>query len=93
MLEKMGWKKGEGLGKDGGGMKDPVSVSGFCLEYEEIEVHLQLKTSNCKPWFTLNVSEVLVGGNNLSRTNLRSILLLSVKYFEVFQWFHHFSRK
>ncbi|XP_009978305.1 PREDICTED: angiogenic factor with G patch and FHA domains 1, partial [Tauraco erythrolophus] len=23
MLEKMGWKKGEGLGKDGGGMKDP----------------------------------------------------------------------
>lgn len=49
MLEKMGWKKGEGLGKDGGGMKDPVSVSGFCLEYEEIEVHLQWKTSNYKP--------------------------------------------
>ncbi|XP_037229029.1 angiogenic factor with G patch and FHA domains 1 isoform X2 [Falco biarmicus] len=24
MLEKMGWKKGEGLGKDGGGMKDPI---------------------------------------------------------------------
>lgn len=31
MLEKMGWKKGEGLGKDGGGMKDPVSLSGFHL--------------------------------------------------------------
>ncbi|XP_053910336.1 angiogenic factor with G patch and FHA domains 1 isoform X2 [Cuculus canorus] len=26
MLEKMGWKKGEGLGKDGGGMKDPIHV-------------------------------------------------------------------
>ncbi|KAK4817069.1 hypothetical protein QYF61_027098 [Mycteria americana] len=26
MLEKMGWKKGEGLGKDGGGMKDPISL-------------------------------------------------------------------
>lgn len=25
MLEKMGWKKGEGLGKEGTGMKDPVS--------------------------------------------------------------------
>lgn len=24
MLEKMGWKKGEGLGKEGMGMKDPV---------------------------------------------------------------------
>ena len=24
MLEKMGWKKGEGLGKDGAGMKAPV---------------------------------------------------------------------
>ncbi|XP_069735981.1 angiogenic factor with G patch and FHA domains 1 isoform X2 [Phaenicophaeus curvirostris] len=26
MLEKMGWKKGEGLGKDGGGMKDPIHI-------------------------------------------------------------------
>ncbi|XP_030421511.1 angiogenic factor with G patch and FHA domains 1 isoform X2 [Gopherus evgoodei] len=26
MLEKMGWKKGEGLGKDGGGMKNPIQV-------------------------------------------------------------------
>ncbi|XP_030625004.1 angiogenic factor with G patch and FHA domains 1 [Chanos chanos] len=26
MLEKMGWKKGEGLGKDGAGMKDPIQV-------------------------------------------------------------------
>lgn len=27
MLEKMGWKKGEGLGKDGGGMKTPVRLA------------------------------------------------------------------
>ncbi|XP_029357018.1 angiogenic factor with G patch and FHA domains 1 isoform X1 [Echeneis naucrates] len=26
MLEKMGWKKGEGLGKEGTGMKDPIDV-------------------------------------------------------------------
>lgn len=26
MLEKMGWKKGEGLGKEGTGMKDPVRL-------------------------------------------------------------------
>ncbi|XP_056156342.1 angiogenic factor with G patch and FHA domains 1 isoform X2 [Lampris incognitus] len=26
MLEKMGWKKGEGLGKDGSGMKDPIEL-------------------------------------------------------------------
>ncbi|CAD7684577.1 unnamed protein product [Nyctereutes procyonoides] len=26
MLEKMGWKKGEGLGKDGGGMKIPIQL-------------------------------------------------------------------
>lgn len=26
MLEKMGWKKGEGLGKEGTGMRNPVSV-------------------------------------------------------------------
>lgn len=34
MLEKMGWKKGEGLGKDGGGMKTPVRLafSFFILE-------------------------------------------------------------
>lgn len=30
MLEKMGWKKGEGLGKDGAGMKDPVIMK-MCL--------------------------------------------------------------
>lgn len=28
----MGWKKGEGLGKDGGGMKDPVGLSLFHLK-------------------------------------------------------------
>ncbi|XP_008053456.1 angiogenic factor with G patch and FHA domains 1 [Carlito syrichta] len=26
MLEKMGWKKGEGLGKDGGGVKTPIQL-------------------------------------------------------------------
>ncbi|XP_028616001.1 angiogenic factor with G patch and FHA domains 1 [Grammomys surdaster] len=26
MLEKMGWKRGEGLGKDGGGMKTPIQL-------------------------------------------------------------------
>ncbi|KAI1905241.1 hypothetical protein AGOR_G00014090 [Albula goreensis] len=26
MLEKMGWKKGDGLGKDGAGMKDPIQL-------------------------------------------------------------------
>ncbi|XP_030049114.1 angiogenic factor with G patch and FHA domains 1 isoform X2 [Microcaecilia unicolor] len=26
MLEQMGWKKGEGLGKDGSGMKDPIQL-------------------------------------------------------------------
>ncbi|KAL8203748.1 UNVERIFIED_CONTAM: hypothetical protein K2H54_060614, partial [Gekko kuhli] len=26
MLKKMGWKKGEGLGKSGGGMKDPITL-------------------------------------------------------------------
>nr|XP_020448226.1 angiogenic factor with G patch and FHA domains 1 isoform X3 [Monopterus albus] len=26
MLEKMGWKKGEGLGKEGTGMKDPIEL-------------------------------------------------------------------
>lgn len=41
MLEKMGWKKGEGLGKDGGGMKDPVGLSGFYLERKGIEMNLQ----------------------------------------------------
>ena len=25
MLEKMGWKQGEGLGREGGGQKEPVS--------------------------------------------------------------------
>lgn len=28
MLEKMGWKKGEGLGKEGTGRKDPVGQRG-----------------------------------------------------------------
>lgn len=33
MLEKMGWKKGEGLGKTGDGMRDPVSGHVFLLIY------------------------------------------------------------
>ena len=24
MLEKMGWKEGQGLGRDGGGLREPV---------------------------------------------------------------------
>ena len=28
MLEKMGWKRGDGLGKQGKGMKDPVRLFG-----------------------------------------------------------------
>lgn len=31
MLEKMGWKRGEGLGKEGTGRKDPVRQSGDVL--------------------------------------------------------------
>lgn len=83
MLEKMGWKKGEGLGKDGGGMKDPVSLSGFHLEDKEIKVRLHLKMSNDKPLFTGNISKFSVGGNNLNRTDHKSILPLSVKYSEI----------
>lgn len=33
MLEKMGWKRGEGLGKDGAGMKDPVILISPCFVY------------------------------------------------------------
>lgn len=48
----MGWKKGEGLGKDGGGIKDPVGLSGFYLEQKGTEMYLQWKTFKCKPLFT-----------------------------------------
>lgn len=41
MLEKMGWKKGEGLGKDGSGMKDPVGLSHFYLKKKGVEMYLQ----------------------------------------------------
>lgn len=40
MLEKMGWKKGEGLGKDGGGIKDPVGLSDFHFETKMTEMYL-----------------------------------------------------
>ncbi len=33
MLEKMGWKRGEGLGKDGAGIKDPVILISPCFVY------------------------------------------------------------
>ena len=29
MLEKMGWNEGEGLGREGGGRREPVSVLWF----------------------------------------------------------------
>ncbi|XP_006873364.1 PREDICTED: angiogenic factor with G patch and FHA domains 1-like [Chrysochloris asiatica] len=57
MLEKMGWKKGEGLGKDGGGMKTPIQLQlrrahaglgtgkGSSIE----DVHL-LQNKNKKNW-------------------------------------------
>uniref|UniRef100_M3ZBI7 Angiogenic factor with G-patch and FHA domains 1 n=1 Tax=Nomascus leucogenys TaxID=61853 RepID=M3ZBI7_NOMLE len=56
MLEKMGWKKGEGLGKDGGGMKTPIQLQlrrthaglGTGTPSSIEDVHLQNK--NKKNW-------------------------------------------
>ncbi|XP_015220504.1 angiogenic factor with G patch and FHA domains 1 isoform X2 [Lepisosteus oculatus] len=57
MLEKMGWKKGEGLGKDGSGRKDPIqlqirkSQAGLgikaSLSVEDVALH---KSKNQKNW-------------------------------------------
>ena len=30
MLKKLGWKEGEGLGKEGAGIAEPVSFVPFC---------------------------------------------------------------
>lgn len=46
MLEKMGWKKGEGLGKEGTGMKDPVSLSWLvCAHVLRSKTHSILTTT------------------------------------------------
>ncbi|KAM4707404.1 angiogenic factor with G patch and FHA domains 1 [Discoglossus pictus] len=56
MLEKMGWKKGEGLGKSGDGMTDPIQLHlrkkqaglGSCSS-SSVE-QTQTKTQNTKNW-------------------------------------------
>ncbi|KAK6494870.1 angiogenic factor with G patch and FHA domains 1-like [Huso huso] len=57
MLEKMGWKKGDGLGKDGLGRKEPVqlkirkSQAGLGTSASlSVEEALTLKTKNQKNW-------------------------------------------
>uniref|UniRef100_A0A8C1T9P8 Angiogenic factor with G patch and FHA domains 1 n=1 Tax=Cyprinus carpio TaxID=7962 RepID=A0A8C1T9P8_CYPCA len=57
MLEKMGWKRGEGLGKDGAGMKDPIQLhvrktqsglgSGAAVSVEDASL---TKTKNQRNW-------------------------------------------
>ncbi|XP_043090380.1 angiogenic factor with G patch and FHA domains 1 isoform X2 [Puntigrus tetrazona] len=57
MLEKMGWKRGEGLGKDGAGMKDPIQLhvrkaqsglgSGAALSVDDASL---TKTKNQRNW-------------------------------------------
>ncbi|XP_005992687.1 angiogenic factor with G patch and FHA domains 1 [Latimeria chalumnae] len=57
MLEKMGWKKGEGLGKDGSGMKDPIQLqlrkshaglgASVPASVEDLEI---VKSKNQKNW-------------------------------------------
>ncbi|XP_010137909.1 PREDICTED: angiogenic factor with G patch and FHA domains 1, partial [Buceros rhinoceros silvestris] len=57
MLEKMGWKKGEGLGKDGGGMKDPIHLqlhkthaglgTSRPISIEDVEI---IQSKNKKNW-------------------------------------------
>lgn len=48
MLEKMGWKKGEGLGKEGTGMKDPVRQSGDVLLVDFV---LTIEKNTITKWF------------------------------------------
>lgn len=45
MLEKMGWKKGEGLGKEGTGMKAPVRQSGDVLLADSVLFKIQCKAT------------------------------------------------
>lgn len=57
MLEKMGWKKGEGLGKEGMGMKDPIELkirtaqaglgSGATLSVDSVSLN---KSKSQKNW-------------------------------------------
>ncbi|KAI7796030.1 angiogenic factor with G patch and FHA domains 1 isoform X2 [Triplophysa rosa] len=57
MLEKMGWKRGEGLGKDGTGRKDPIQLqlrkaqsglgSGVAMSIEDASL---TKTKNQRNW-------------------------------------------
>ncbi|KAF7250476.1 Angiogenic factor with G patch and FHA domains 1 [Varanus komodoensis] len=57
MLEKMGWKKGEGLGKSGGGIKDPIKLqlhrkhaglgASTPLSPEEVQI---INTKNKRNW-------------------------------------------
>lgn len=57
MLEKMGWKRGEGLGKDGAGIKDPIQLhvrkaqsglgSGAAASVEDASL---TKTKNQRNW-------------------------------------------
>ncbi|XP_027490230.1 angiogenic factor with G patch and FHA domains 1 isoform X2 [Corapipo altera] len=57
MLEKMGWRKGEGLGKDGGGMKNPIQLelhqkhAGFGIRRPvSIEDVQLIQSKNKKNW-------------------------------------------
>ncbi|XP_003216353.2 angiogenic factor with G patch and FHA domains 1 [Anolis carolinensis] len=57
MLEKMGWKKGEGLGKKGGGIKDPIKLqlhrkhaglgSSIPISTEDVQI---INTKNKRNW-------------------------------------------
>ncbi|TRY64928.1 hypothetical protein DNTS_024614 [Danionella cerebrum] len=56
MLEKMGWKRGEGLGKEGAGMKDPIQLhmhkaqsglgSGAVMSIEDVSLPRNKSTRN-----------------------------------------------
>ncbi|KAG8456510.1 hypothetical protein GDO86_002333 [Hymenochirus boettgeri] len=56
MLEKMGWKKGEGLGKTGDGMRDPIQLqlrqkkAGLGSKNPTSIEDVRLKTRNSKNW-------------------------------------------
>ncbi|KAJ6669820.1 hypothetical protein lerEdw1_000369 [Lerista edwardsae] len=56
MLEKMGWKKGEGLGKSGGGIKDPIKLqlhrkhAGLGTSTPISVEEVQITTKNKRNW-------------------------------------------
>lgn len=67
MLEKMGWKRGEGLGKDGAGIKDPVILISPCFVYtvscvlvREIYTHFPLCVRRRFSCMCARLSPVLV---------------------------------